>query len=86
MAASSYVNSFLLSIVHHTTEGSRSGNWLPEDLNKGRLDYFYFLITALGVLNVCYFVACAKWYRYKGEGSTAVAVEMETKKSEKAVV
>ncbi|XP_027169774.1 protein NRT1/ PTR FAMILY 2.11-like [Coffea eugenioides] len=86
MAASSYVNSFLLSIVHHTTEGSRSGNWLPEDLNNGRLDYFYFLITALAVLNVCYFVACAKWYRYKGEGSTAVAVEMETKKSEKAVV
>ncbi|KAL3528308.1 hypothetical protein ACH5RR_007630 [Cinchona calisaya] len=84
MAASSYVNSFLISIVHHTTERSPSGNWLPEDLNKGRLDYFYYLITALGVLNVCYFVACAKWYRYKGEGKTTIAVEMETKKPENA--
>lgn len=86
MAASSYVNSLLISIVHHTTEGSPTGNWLPEDLNKGRLDYFYFLITALGALNVCYFVAFAKWYRYKGEGNTTTAVEMETKKQEKAIV
>ncbi|KAI5683630.1 hypothetical protein M9H77_04858 [Catharanthus roseus] len=86
MAVSSYLNSFLISIVHHTTEGSSSGNWLPEDLNKGRLDYFYFLVTALVFLNVCYFVVCANWYRYKGEGVTSHLVEMETKKPEKAIV
>ncbi|KAK6153372.1 hypothetical protein DH2020_013011 [Rehmannia glutinosa] len=35
-AVSSYVYSFLISVVHRTTEGASGGNWLPEDLNEGR--------------------------------------------------
>ena len=68
LAGSSYLSSFLISIVHRTTKGAATGNWLPEDLNKGRLDYFYYIITALGVLNFGYFLVCAKWYKYKGTG------------------
>lgn len=87
MAASSYLNSFLISIVHHTTGKAKTGNWLPEDLNKGRLDYFYFLITALGILNVVYFIICARWYKYKGSGETSsVTLEMERKNVEKHFV
>ncbi|XP_016507529.1 protein NRT1/ PTR FAMILY 2.11-like [Nicotiana tabacum] len=87
MAASSYLNSFLISIVHHTTEKAKTGNWLPEDLNKGRLDYFYFLITALGILNVFYFIICARWYKYKGNDETSsVALEMERQNVEKQFV
>lgn len=67
-ALSGYLSGFLVSIVHHiTVRSSSSGDWLPEDLNKGRLDYFYFLIAALGVLNFGYFLVCARWYRYKGD-------------------
>lgn len=87
MAASSYLNSFLISIVHHTTEKAKTGNWLPEDLNKGKLDYFYFLITALGILNVVYFIICARWYKYKGNDETSsVALEMERQNVEKQFV
>ncbi|OIT04901.1 PREDICTED: protein NRT1/ PTR FAMILY 2.11-like [Nicotiana attenuata] len=87
MAASSYLNSFLISIVHHTTEKAKTGNWLPEDLNKGRLDYFYFLITALGIINVVYFIICARWYKYKGNDETSsVGLEMETQNVEKHFV
>ncbi|KAK3035696.1 hypothetical protein RJ639_032568 [Escallonia herrerae] len=53
LAASGYLNGFLVSIVHRTTEGAATGNWLPEDLNKGRLDYFYYLVVALGVVPSC---------------------------------
>ncbi|KAK6153374.1 hypothetical protein DH2020_013013 [Rehmannia glutinosa] len=78
---SSYVYSFLISVVHRTTEGA-GGNWLPEDLNEGRLDYFYYLVAVLCALNFGYFVVCARWYRYKGTGdSSIVTVEMESKKS-----
>ncbi|KAL7607514.1 protein NRT1/ PTR FAMILY 2.10 [Lactuca sativa] len=84
MAASSYLNSFLVTIIHHTTEGAATGNWLPEDLNKGRLDYFYFLITGLGILNLGYFLVCSRWYMYKEKSNTGM-VEME-KKDEKSVV
>ncbi|KAB1217421.1 Protein NRT1/ PTR FAMILY 2.11 [Morella rubra] len=66
MGASSYLSTFLISIVHRTTEGAATGNWLPEDLNMGRLDYYYYIIAALEVLNLGYFLVCAKWYRYKG--------------------
>ncbi|PWA69552.1 major facilitator superfamily protein [Artemisia annua] len=89
MAASSYLNSFLVTIIHRTTEGAKTGNWLPEDLNKGRLDYFYFLITTLGILNLGYFLMCSRWYRYKvgsgGNGRGSATVEME-KKNDKSLV
>uniref|UniRef100_A0A7N0RHH7 Uncharacterized protein n=1 Tax=Kalanchoe fedtschenkoi TaxID=63787 RepID=A0A7N0RHH7_KALFE len=81
MAIGSYVSSFLVSVVHRTTAGAASGNWLPEDLNQGRLDYFYFMIAGLGAVNVVYFLVCAKWYKYKGDtdGNGAVdAVEMRS--------
>ncbi|KAF8378385.1 hypothetical protein HHK36_029724 [Tetracentron sinense] len=83
MAGSSYLSGFLVTIVHKTTAGAATGNWLPEDLNKGRLDYFYYMIAALGFLNFGYFLMCARWYRYKGSGGTTLEVEMDTKKPEK---
>ncbi|KAL7161513.1 hypothetical protein ACSBR2_042056 [Camellia fascicularis] len=60
-ALSSYLSSFLVSIVHRATGGVGKRNWLLEDLNKGRLDYFYYLIAGLEVLNLGYFIVCAKW-------------------------
>nr|DAD34781.1 TPA_asm: hypothetical protein HUJ06_005421 [Nelumbo nucifera] len=89
MAMSSYLNGFLVSVVHKTTAGAATGNWLPEDLNKGRLDYFYYMIAALGTLNFGYFLLCARWYRYKGTGEKpleVVEVAMETQKPEKPPV
>ncbi|KAG8379096.1 hypothetical protein BUALT_Bualt07G0052600 [Buddleja alternifolia] len=79
-AVSNYVYSFLISTVHRKTMNARTGNWLPEDLNEGRLDYFYYLVAAMCALNFCYFLVCANWYRYKGADDSNIALEMETKK------
>lgn len=67
-ALSSYLSSFLISIVHRITgkADGGGGNWLDEDLNKARLDYFYYLVAGLEVINLGYFLVCAHWYRYKG--------------------
>ncbi|GKV08657.1 hypothetical protein SLEP1_g20261 [Rubroshorea leprosula] len=67
-AGSSYLSGLLISTVHHFTSRTQTGDWLPEDLNRGKLDYFYYMIAALGFLNFGYFLVCAQWYRYKGEG------------------
>ncbi|KAJ6418367.1 hypothetical protein OIU84_001692 [Salix udensis] len=72
VAASSYLSSLLITVVHQTTNGAATGNWLSEDLNKGRLDYFYYMIAALGVLNMGYFLLCARWYKYKGGNDDAL--------------
>ncbi|KAL7115131.1 hypothetical protein ACP275_04G165500 [Erythranthe tilingii] len=76
-AASHYVYSLMISVVHRMTEDDRSGSWLPEDLNKGRLDYFYYLNAVLCALNFGYFLVCASWYRYKGDGDSGVEMEMK---------
>ncbi|XP_062214942.1 protein NRT1/ PTR FAMILY 2.11-like [Phragmites australis] len=64
LALGNYLSGFLVTIVHRTT-GSGS-NWLAQDLNKGRLDLFYWTIAGIGVFNFIYFIICARWYRFKG--------------------
>ncbi|KAF9623838.1 hypothetical protein IFM89_005423 [Coptis chinensis] len=74
-AGASYLSGFLVTIVHRYTAHSPSGNWLPDDLNEGRLEYFYYMFAGLGILNFGYFLICARWYRYKGSG-VVVTIEM----------
>lgn len=65
VAVTNYLSGFLVSIVHHATSGTKSGDWLAEDLNRGKLDCFYYMIAGMGVLNFIYYLLCAKWYRYR---------------------
>ncbi|XP_020537841.1 protein NRT1/ PTR FAMILY 2.11 isoform X2 [Jatropha curcas] len=65
LALANYLSGFLVSTTHKISSRSKNGDWLSEDLNKGKLDYFYYVIGGLGVLNFAYFLFCAKWYRYK---------------------
>ena len=83
VAVSSYLSSFLVSTVHQTTAGAATGNWLPEDLNKGRLDYFYYLVAALGVINLGYFLLSANWYKYKENVCITQELPMDRVESEK---
>ncbi|KDP45468.1 hypothetical protein JCGZ_09717 [Jatropha curcas] len=70
IAFSSYLSGFLISLVHHITKRTKGGDWLHEDLNKGKLDHFYYIIAGLGVVNLCYFLVISKWYRYKGSNES----------------
>ncbi|PWA35591.1 proton-dependent oligopeptide transporter family [Artemisia annua] len=67
-AMSNYLSSFMITVVHRTTGESGSKNWLAEDLNEAKLDYFYYLCVGLEVLNFIYYLMVAKWYKYKGAG------------------
>ena len=86
LALSSYFSSLLITIIHSLTVKSATGNWLPQDLNEGRLDYFYYMITGLEVVNLGYFVLCSSWYRYKGNDGTdqgsGVELDQVSKQSE----
>ncbi|GAA0158692.1 transporter [Lithospermum erythrorhizon] len=75
-AVASYLHSFLASVIVKITENATSNNWLPEDLNKGRLDYFYYMVAILELLNFVNFLVSAKWYKYKGEESKDLEVEI----------
>lgn len=68
VAGANYLSSVLVTVVHGVTGKNGRPDWLTNDLNRGRLDCFYYLVAALGVLNFGYFLVCATRYRYK-EGS-----------------
>ncbi|KMT10400.1 hypothetical protein BVRB_5g115280 [Beta vulgaris subsp. vulgaris] len=86
LAGSNYLSSFIQSFVDKMSRGSKNGSWLKEDLNKGRLDYFYYLIAGLELVNLFYFLMCAKWYRYRETISSSLDESIEEKKSEIALV
>ncbi|KAJ6346639.1 hypothetical protein OIU76_003340 [Salix suchowensis] len=58
-----YVSSMLVNMVMKiTTTGGRPG-WIPDDLNTGHIDRFYFLIAALTALDFVIYLFCANWYK-----------------------
>lgn len=63
---SSYVSSIIINTVHHTTGTHDHQDWLTNDINAGRVDYFYYLIAGITTLNLIYFIYVARGYQYKG--------------------
>lgn len=60
-----FVSSFLVSVVKKVTGGNSSQGWLADNINDGRLDWFYGLLTILGVINFAAYLICAKWFKPK---------------------
>ncbi|KAK6774297.1 hypothetical protein RDI58_029536 [Solanum bulbocastanum] len=56
-----FMSSLLVSIVHKVTNGS----WLKNNLNNGKLDYFYWMLAVLGVLNYFVFLVFSTTHQYK---------------------
>jgi peptide/histidine transporter 3/4 len=55
-SASSYLNTVIVNVVHHVTAKLGKTPWLGgRDLNKVKLDNFYYLIAGLALLNLLYF-------------------------------
>ncbi|KAI5385479.1 protein NRT1/ PTR FAMILY 8.3 [Lathyrus oleraceus] len=60
-----YLSSFILTVVtYFTTQGGKPG-WIPDNLNKGHLDYFFWLLAGLSFLNMLVYMISAKKYKKK---------------------
>ncbi|XVE74588.1 hypothetical protein DITRI_Ditri12bG0029400 [Diplodiscus trichospermus] len=60
-----YLSSFILTVVtYFTTKGGQPG-WIPDNLNKGHLDYFFSLLAGLSFLNMLVYSVCASKYKQK---------------------
>ncbi|KAL1539592.1 protein NRT1/ PTR FAMILY 7.1 [Salvia divinorum] len=58
-----FVSSLLVQMVMGITARNDMPGWIPEDLNEGHMDRFYFLIGVLTALDFVIYVWCAKWYK-----------------------
>ncbi|KAK9276557.1 hypothetical protein L1049_006091 [Liquidambar formosana] len=66
ISAGNYISTLLVSLIHKFSAGPGGSNWLPDNnLNKGKLEYFYWLLTGLQVVNLVYYIICAKFYTFK---------------------
>ncbi|KAI4335742.1 hypothetical protein L6164_014355 [Bauhinia variegata] len=60
-----FVSSFLVSVVENVTGTQHGKGWLTDNINYGRLDLFYALLTVLSLINFVVFLICAVWYKPK---------------------
>ncbi|CAM0872171.1 unnamed protein product [Alopecurus aequalis] len=61
----SYLSSFILTLVSYfTAQGGQIG-WIPDNLNEGHLDRFFWLIAGLSSLNFLGFIYFAQQYKCK---------------------
>eukprot|EP00252_Welwitschia_mirabilis_P004444 TRINITY_DN1478_c0_g1_i3.p1 TRINITY_DN1478_c0_g1~~TRINITY_DN1478_c0_g1_i3.p1 ORF type:complete len:500 (-),score=30.32 TRINITY_DN1478_c0_g1_i3:634-2133(-) len=77
-----FFSTVLVTFVNVVTSRGGTKGWLPETLNKGRLDYFYGLLTALSFLNLLLFFVFAKLYKYRQEISQEEIVLPKSESSE----
>ncbi|XP_062186134.1 protein NRT1/ PTR FAMILY 4.3-like [Phragmites australis] len=69
-----YLSSVLVSMVNRITASHGAGGWLEDnDLNKDRLDLFYWMLAALSVVNFFCYLLCSRWYNAGAHGSDAAA-------------
>uniref|UniRef100_A0ACD5XD66 Uncharacterized protein n=1 Tax=Avena sativa TaxID=4498 RepID=A0ACD5XD66_AVESA len=82
LAGANYLSTAVSSITKRVTSRDGHTSWLTEDINLSKLDYYFYLIAFMGVLNLFYFLICAHYYQYKAmslhaEESTKIHTKVE---------
>ncbi|KAJ7546235.1 hypothetical protein O6H91_08G031400 [Diphasiastrum complanatum] len=65
VALGNYLSTLLVTIIAHVTTHGGSLGWIPNNLNRGHIDYFFWLLAVLSGINILFYLACANWYKYK---------------------
>ncbi|KAG2706390.1 hypothetical protein I3760_05G102000 [Carya illinoinensis] len=61
--AATLLNNIIKSVTGNEAKGQPS--WLSQNINTGRFDYFYLLLTIMSLINMCAFLYAAHRYRYR---------------------
>ncbi|KAJ6691882.1 PROTEIN NRT1/ PTR FAMILY 8.3 [Salix purpurea] len=65
VALGNYLSSLLVTIVTSISTKNGKVGWIPDNLNYGHIDYFFWLLGILSVLNLGVFLLISRWYTYK---------------------
>ncbi|XP_042509698.1 protein NRT1/ PTR FAMILY 5.10-like isoform X1 [Macadamia integrifolia] len=61
----SFLSSFLISGIEKVTGGDGHDSWFSNNINRAHLDYFYWLLTGLSVVELAVYLYFAKSYTYR---------------------
>lgn len=64
---------FLSSFLVFAVDAATSGAWIRNNLDRGRLDIFYWMLGVLGVANFAVFIVFARRHQYKASTLPAAA-------------
>jgi peptide/histidine transporter 3/4 len=62
IAGGNYLNSAVVGAVASATTGGGKPGWIPDNLDEGHLDYFFWFMAALSALNLLHFFYCSTRY------------------------
>ncbi|CAL9178859.1 unnamed protein product [Musa hybrid cultivar] len=65
VALGNYLSTVLVTVVTGITTRNGKLGWIPDNLNRGHLDYFFWLLAVLSLVNFVAYLLIAKWYTYK---------------------
>ena len=60
-----YVSAIVLTGVQKLSARDGKVSWLDDNLNKARLDRYYYIVAGLIGINLLYFLVVSNWYTYK---------------------
>ncbi|KAE8800431.1 Nitrate transporter 1.7 [Hordeum vulgare] len=87
LAGANYLSTALANITRKVTTRDGHTSWLTDDINLGKLDYFFYFIALIGVLNLFYFLICSHYYQYKSMSLHAEeSIKVRTKEEAEAEV
>lgn len=72
IAVAYYLSSFLIGLTQRIT------GWLSDNINNGRVDNVYWMLTVVAGLNFVYYLICAKMYNYQNTEKSENPVSLET--------
>jgi len=78
-----YVSSMMVKSVMKITAKGEEPGWIPNNLNVGHMDRFFYLLAALSALNLVIYVFCARWY--KGVNNVEGSVNLRSKEDDEAI-
>ncbi|KAA8542379.1 hypothetical protein F0562_023485 [Nyssa sinensis] len=78
LAIASYLSSLIVNVIHSITGKNGREPWLGgHDLNNHRLEYYYYIIAAIGVMNFIYFTFFASHYVFSTSDDISTTRELK---------
>ncbi|KAJ7514238.1 hypothetical protein O6H91_23G034700 [Diphasiastrum complanatum] len=65
MALGNFLGGYLVTFLQSITGYDGNGGWIPQNIDHGHLDYYFWVLTFLSGINFIYFLIVASSYHYK---------------------